>query len=77
MASSLFEVFSVLQDADVSPTPLAAEAVKTLNQSTVSLQKQWEDFEKTDLPQMKSQLGITSFDPVPASSAEGMNQDED
>lgn len=46
---SLSEIFSVLQDADVAPTPLAAEAVQTLNQSTQALLKQWEELQKSDL----------------------------
>lgn len=76
---SLFELFSVLQDADVAPTPQAAQAVPVLSQSTQSLQKQWEEIQKTDLPQLKSQLGIAALPQVtlPTSSFEGTNQDEE
>ena len=78
---SLFEVFSVLQDADVTPTPQAAQAVPTLNQSTQSLLKQWEQIQKTELPQLKSQLGIGALPQVAGDSklSEGVttNQDED
>jgi photosystem II stability/assembly factor-like uncharacterized protein len=77
---SLFELFSVLQDADVTPTPNAAQAVATLSQSTQSLLKQWEEIQKTDLPQIKSQLGIVAFPKVEAGlsgPAITTNQDED
>jgi photosystem II stability/assembly factor-like uncharacterized protein len=78
---SLFEVFSVLQDADVTPTPQAAQAVPTLNQSTQSLLKQWEEIQKSELPQLKSQLGIGALPQVAGESKlrEGVttNQDED
>ncbi|HZD30537.1 MAG TPA: glycoside hydrolase, partial [Candidatus Angelobacter sp.] len=76
---SLSELFSVLQDADVAPTPLAVQAVPTLNQSTQSLLKQWEQIQSKDLPQLKSQLGIVELPNVPREpgSFEGMNQDED
>jgi photosystem II stability/assembly factor-like uncharacterized protein len=76
---SLFEVFSVLQDADVTPTPLAAAAVKTLTPSVATLQKQWDEFQKTEVPQLKSQLGIKNLPNVGSTrgSAEGMNQDEE
>ena len=57
-------MFSVLQDADVAPTPQAAQAVPVLTQSTQNLQKQWEEIQKTDLPQLKSQLGITALPKV-------------
>jgi hypothetical protein len=55
---SLFEMFSVLQGADVAPTPQAAQAVPVLSQSTQALLKQWEELQKTELPQLKSQLRI-------------------
>ena len=77
---SLFEVFSVLQDADVTPTPQASQAVSTLSQSTQSLLKQWEEIQKTDLPQLKSQLGIVAFPKVNAALNDPMvttNQDEE
>ena len=75
---SLFEIFSVLQDADVAPTPQAAKAVPVLSQSTQTLVKQWEELQKTELPQLKQQLGILAFPQVtiPRNSWEGMNQDE-
>jgi len=77
---SLSEVFSVLQDADVTPTPLAAAAVPTLNQSTQSLLKQWEEMQKTDLPQLQTELHIKSLPHVEQQDLEslaGMNKDED
>ena len=58
---SLLEMFSVLQDVDVAPTPQVAQAVPVLTQSTQTLQKQWEEIQKTDLPQLKSQLGIAAY----------------
>ena len=50
-----------------------------LTQSTQNLQKQWEEIQKTDLPQLKSQLGITALPKVAigTGSSEGMNQDEE
>ncbi len=56
---SLLELFSVLQDVDATPTPQAAQAVPVLHNSTQSLVKQWEEIQKTDLPQLKSQLRIS------------------
>ena len=58
---SLFEMFSVLQDVDAAPTPQAAQAVPVLSQSTQTLLKQWEEIQKSDLPQLKSKMGITSL----------------
>ena len=55
---SLFETFSILQDADVAPTPQTAKTVPELSQSTQTLLKQWEELQKNDLPQLKSQLHI-------------------
>ena len=77
---SLSEVFSVLQDADVTPTPNATQAVATLSQSTDSLLKQWAEIQKTDLPQLKSQLGIVAFPKItgePNGPASTTNQDEE
>ena len=76
---SLFEVFSVLQDVDATPTPQATQAVPVLRQSTETLLKQWEQIQKTDLPQLKSQLGILALPQVSVqrSSWKGMNQDEE
>ena len=76
---SLFEMFSVLQDVDVAPTPQAAKAVPVLTQSTQNLQKQWEEIQKTDLPQLKSQLGIAALPTVAAnpSLSEGFTTNKD
>jgi photosystem II stability/assembly factor-like uncharacterized protein len=77
---SLFEVFSVLQDADVTPTPNAAQAVTTLSQSTDSLLKQWAEIQKTDVPQLKSQLGIMAFPKISGEEnwrTSTTNQDEE
>ncbi|MFZ1134481.1 MAG: glycoside hydrolase [Candidatus Korobacteraceae bacterium] len=79
---SLFEMFSVLQDADAAPTPQATQAVPVLHNSTQELVKQWEEIQKTDLPQMKSQLGILALPVLPSgsvASSEGIttNRDED
>ena len=78
---SLFEMFSVLQDVDAAPTSQAAQAVPVLTQSTQELQKQWAEIQKTELPQLKSQLGITALPQVAGDfkPSEGIttNQDED
>jgi hypothetical protein len=76
---SLFEMFSVLQDADVAPTPQAAQAVPVLTQSTQDLQKQWAEIQKADVPKLMSQLGIAALPQVLVNpgSSEGMNQDEE
>ena len=78
---SLFEMFSVLQDVDVAPTPQAAKAVPVLTQSTQTLQKQWEEFQKTEVPQLKSQLGIADLPKVagqlPMSEGITTNKDEE
>ena len=65
---SLFEMFSVLQDADVAPTPQATQVIPVLHNSTQGLVKQWEEIEKTDLPQLKSQLGILALPALPDTS---------
>jgi len=78
---SLLEVFSVLQSADVAPTPQATQAVTTLSQSTQALLKQWEEIQKTELPQLKSQLGIAALPHVTQDAAHSggvtTTQDED
>jgi hypothetical protein len=53
--------------------------VPTLNQSTQTLLKQWEEIQKNDLPQLKQQLGIVAFPKVVVSRGtyEGINQDEE
>jgi len=50
-----------------------------LSQSSETLLKQWEQIQKTDLPQLKSQLGILALPQasVQRSSGGGMNQDEE
>jgi photosystem II stability/assembly factor-like uncharacterized protein len=65
---SLFEMFSVLQDVDAAPTTQAAQAVSVLHDSTQSLLKQWAEIQKTDLPQLKTQLGISELQPPPEGS---------
>jgi photosystem II stability/assembly factor-like uncharacterized protein len=65
---SLLELFSVLQDVDAAPTPQAAQAVPVLHNSTESLLKQWAEIEKTDLPQIKSQRGISELPALPQRS---------
>jgi len=78
---SLFEMFSVLQDVDLAPTPQAAQAVPVLHNSTQTLQNQWEEIQKTDLPQLKSQLGIAALPMLaqPFTSSVGVttNRDEE
>ena len=78
---SLFELFSVLQDVDAAPTPQATQAVPVLNQSTQNLLKQWEGIQKTDLPQLKSQLGVAALPTVQGeftgSAAFTTNKDEE
>jgi hypothetical protein len=76
---SLFEMFSVLQDADVAPTPQAAQAVPVLTQSTQTLVKQWEELQKTELPQLKSQLRIKELPQVqePHELSEGITSHRD
>ena len=78
---SLFEMFSVLQDADVAPTPQAAQAVPVLTQSTQTLLKQWEEIQKSDLPQLKSELRIKDLPQIkePLEPSEGItsHRDED
>ena len=74
-------MFSVLQDADVAPTPQAAQAVPVLTQSTQTLLKQWEEIQKNDLPQLKSELRIKDLPQVkePLEPSEGItsHRDED
>ncbi len=78
---SLFEIFSVLQDADVAPTPQATKAVPVLHNSTQTLQKQWDEIQKNELPQLKSELHIRElprFDgTVEPSEGITTNRDED
>jgi photosystem II stability/assembly factor-like uncharacterized protein len=78
---SLFETFSVLQDVDAAPTPQITQAIPVLHNSTQEIVKRWAEFQKTDLPQLKSQLGIVRFPNVeePITPSEGIttNRDED
>jgi photosystem II stability/assembly factor-like uncharacterized protein len=62
---SLMEMFSVLQDVDATPTDQVAQAIPVLHNSTQTLVKQWAEIEKTDLPQLKSQLNISALPRVP------------
>ena len=62
---SLMELFSVLQDVDATPTNQAAQAIPVLHNSTQALVKQWAELEKTDLPQLKSQLKISELPKLP------------
>ncbi len=62
---SLMELFSVLQDVDATPTNQAAQAIPVLHTSTQTLLKQWAELEKTDLPQLKSQLKISELPKLP------------
>ena len=78
---SLFEMFSVLQDADAAPTPQATQAVPVLSQSTQTLLKQWEELQKTELPQLKSQLRIKDLpqikEPLEPSEGISLHRDEE
>ena len=76
---SLFEMFSVLQDADAAPTPQATQAVPVLSQSTQTLLKQWEELQKTELPQLKSQLRIKDLPQIkePLEPSEGITSHRD
>jgi photosystem II stability/assembly factor-like uncharacterized protein len=79
---SLFELFSVLQDVDAAPTMQTTEAVPVLHSSTQGLLQQWAEIQKTDLPQLKSELGISQLaSPSEASLAPSqgitINRDEE
>ena len=62
---SLMELFSVLQDVDATPTNQVAQAIPLLRNSTQALLKQWAELQKTDLPQLKSQLNISELPKPP------------
>ncbi|HEX8798912.1 MAG TPA: glycoside hydrolase, partial [Terriglobales bacterium] len=76
---SLFELFSVMQDADAAPTAQTANAVPVLSQSTQNLLKQWEELQKTELPQLKSQLRIKDLPQIrkPLELLEGITSNRD
>ena len=78
---SLFEQFSVLQDVDAAPTSQTAQAVPVLHDSTQAIVKQWEEIEKTDVSQLKSQLGLEDLPHLegglPPSSGITANRDEE
>ena len=59
------ELFSVLQDVDATPTNQVAQAIPLLRNSTQALLKQWAELQKTDLPQLKSQLNISELPKLP------------
>ena len=65
---ALMEIFSVLQDVDATPTNQAAQAIPVLSNSTLALIKQWAEIQKTDLPQLKSQLNISELPKLPEGS---------
>jgi photosystem II stability/assembly factor-like uncharacterized protein len=66
---SLMEMFSVLQDVDAAPTDQVAQAIPVLHNSTQTVLKQWAEFQKTELPQLKSQLNISALPKLPVGSA--------
>ena len=78
---SLFEQFSVLQDVDAAPTSQTAQAVPVLHDSTQAIVKQWEEIEKTDVSQLKSQLVLEDLPHLegglPPSSGVTANRDEE
>ena len=78
---SLFEQFSVLQDVDAAPTSQTAQAVPVLHDSTQAIVKQWEEIEKTDVSQLKSQLVLEDLPHLegglPPCSGVTANRDEE
>jgi len=53
--TSLTEMFSVLQDADVAPTTQAVQAVPNLHQSTTAVVQRWQNFASKQPPSISIQ----------------------
>ena len=68
-----------MQDADAAPTAQTANAVPVLSQSTQNLLKQWEELQKTELPQLKSQLRIKDLPQIkePLELLQGITSNRD
>ena len=68
-----------MQDADAAPTPQTANVVPVLSQSTQNLLKQWEELQKTELPQLKSQLRIKDLPQIkePLELLQGITSNRD
>lgn len=79
--STLFELLYVMQNADVAPTPVQANAVPGALKSAQQLLERWKTLKASDLPQLKSELGIREFPAVSLQSStyEGVttNRDEE
>jgi hypothetical protein len=58
---ALLGLLTVLQDADAAPTPQAAQALPKLQGSAANLISRWNEFQRTEVPQLKSQLGIPAL----------------
>jgi photosystem II stability/assembly factor-like uncharacterized protein len=66
--AALFELLMTMQNADVAPTPVQSGAVPELQKSASALVDRWKAMQTSDVPQLKSELGIREF---PAVAPEG------
>jgi photosystem II stability/assembly factor-like uncharacterized protein len=62
--ASLLELLTTVQNVDVAPTPVQAAAVPALQKSATELVGRWNAMQASDVPQLKSELGIRDFPQV-------------
>jgi len=78
---SLFGLLYTVQQVDAAPTPVQANAAPAIEKSAASVMQRWKQMQTSDIPQLKSQLGIREFPPVvpDADSRSGLmvNRDEE
>ena len=78
---SLFMLLYTTQEVDAAPTPVQTNAVPALEKSSAAVVQRWKEMQATDVPQLKSQLGIREFPAVAperfSSSGVTVNRDEE
>lgn len=56
LSNAFASIFSILQEADMTPTTQTLQAFKAAQASYESTKASWSDFKKTTLPKMNKQL---------------------
>jgi hypothetical protein len=78
---SLFMLLYIVQEVDLAPTPAQVNAAPALEKSAAAVLQRWKEMQATDVPQLKSQLGIREFPPVAPESLSRsgimLNRDEE
>ncbi len=78
---SLFMLLYTLQETDLPPTPAQTNAAPALEKSAAAVVQRWKQMQASDIPQLKSQLGIREFPPISGRASEAggvmVNRDEE